>query len=280
MSRQRTPPEQVQPSATEAHTASRKHQLRHRSPRGQRGRPRVGLVGAASPSSSSSAPPAANQDAAGGSGTTAPASGSTRHRQRDKAALGARPQQHEWLLQMWSKYRKQVTIAAAVLVLVLIISAVRIAFHTADYSAAAVYPPTRPNRPVSSRKPSLLTLNPAPSIAKSKSKEPAAVVVEKEKEEEENEKVLHEALDSAVRHALEDAWQLPPHAPANGPHQAGAVDSDRRSEGDGGGVADPEQQPAPQRSLAELYADLEELGISAHELNEVLDEAMRSTGDR
>jgi hypothetical protein len=159
-------------------------------------------------------------------------------------------------------------------------SAVRIAFHTADYSAAAVYPPTRPNRPVSSRKPSLLTLNPAPSIAKSKSKEPAAVVVEKEKEEEENEKVLHEALDSAVRHALEDAWQLPPHAPANGPHQAGAVDSDRRSEGDGGGVADPEQQPAPQRSLAELYADLEELGISAHELNEVLDEAMRSTGDR
>ena len=120
MSRQRTPPEQVQPSATEAHTASRKHQLRHRSPRGQRGRPRVGLVGAASPSSSSSAPPATNQDAAGGSGTTAPASGSTRHRQRDKAALVSRPQQHKWLLQMWSKYRKQVTIAAAVLVLVLI----------------------------------------------------------------------------------------------------------------------------------------------------------------
>lgn len=162
-------------------------------------------------------------------------------------------------------------------------SAVRIAFHTADYSAAAVYPPTRPNRPVSSRKPSPVTLSPAPSIAKSKSEAASTVVVKKEEEAEENEKVLHEALDSAVRHALEDAWQLPPHVPV-GAHQAGNADSDRRSEDDVGGAVDHEQQqqqqPAPQRSLAELYADLEELGISAHELNEVLDEAMRSTGDR
>lgn len=179
---------------------------------------------------------------------------------------------------MWSNYRKQVTIAAAILVLVLIISAIRIAFHTADYSAAAVYPPTRPNRAVSSRKPSPVTLSPAPSIAKSKSEQPAPAVAVKK--EEENEKVLHEALDSAVRHALEDTWQLPPHAPARA-HQAGEVDSDVGKEDNGGGAADQEQQqPAPQRSLAELYADLEELGISAHELNEVLDEAMRSSGDR
>lgn len=146
-----------------------------------------------------------------------------------------------------------------------------------------MYPPTRPHRPASSRKPSPVTLSPAPSIAKSKSEEPSPVVVKKEDEDEENEKVLHEALDSAVRHALEDAWQLPPHAPATGAHQAaGEADSDRRSEDNPGGAAEQEQdeQPAPQRSLAELYADLEELGISAHELNEVLDEAMRSTGDR
>lgn len=91
-----------------------------------------------------------------------------------------------------------------------------------------------------------------------------------------DEKVLHEALDSAVRHALEDAWQLPPHVPASGAVEAPVSDV---SEQDGGGGGDSTENK-PQRSLAELYADLEELGISAHELNEVLDEAMRSTGDR
>lgn len=85
----------------------------------------------------------------------------------------------------------------------------------------------------------------------------------------------HDVLDEAVRHALEDAWKLPPHVAegsdagsaadkAGGPGEAGAVQGSGRR----------------QRTLAELYADLEELGVSAHELQEALDEAMRESGER
>lgn len=91
--------------------------------------------------------------------------------------------------------------------------------------------------------------------------------------DEADEKVLHEALDSAVRHALEDAWQLPPHAPVSA--GAGPAANAQEPANGGGDSAAPRQ-----RTLAELYAELEDLGISPHELNEVLDETMRSSGDR
>ena len=68
-------------------------------------------------------------------------------------------------------------------------------------------------------------------------------------------------MDDAVRHALEEAWDLPA-------HEVGAAAGG--SEGD---------KPR-QRTLAELYSDLEELGVSPHELQEVLDEADRDSGER
>lgn len=98
--------------------------------------------------------------------------------------------------------------------------------------------------------------------------------------ENRNEKILHEALDSAVRHALEDAWQLPPHAPAHGKGVAVGSDPEAGETVAGQGGEEGGEAPARERTLAELYAELDDLGISAHELNEVLEEAMRATGDR
>ncbi|GAA5870037.1 hypothetical protein JCM3774_004342 [Rhodotorula dairenensis] len=277
MSRPHTPPDQVE--STHQASSSRKHQLRHRSPRGQRGRPRVGVASSSTgPASAAPSPSLARGQDASATGTGG--NSSTRHRLRDKAlASRQQPGPGDWLLSMWSQYRRQVTIAATLLVLLLVISAIRIAFHTADYSAASVYPPHRPVRPVTPRKPSSVSLKPEPSIAgpirAAKPKGDAAAAAAGG--DQGDEQVLHEALDSAVRHALEDAWQLPPHAPPSG--AVGTPDQVVLDEQDGGGGGAAEDVK-PQRSLAELYADLEELGISAHELNEVLDEAMRSTGDR
>ncbi|GAA5991317.1 hypothetical protein JCM10908_003253 [Rhodotorula pacifica] len=267
MSRQHTPPDHLSTS-TQQSAEARKHQLRHRSPRGQRGRPRVGVASSSSPSSQGTS----RQD-----GTTSGGSTSTRvNRNRDKAQLHATTtttKPDEWVLEMWRKHRKQVTIGVAILVLILVVSAIRIAFHTADYSSAATVmynpPITRAaNRPASSRKSSAAStsLTPASSTRSS----------EKRKEQgKDNQEVLHEALDSAVRHALEDAWQLPPHAPA----VEDVINPDTRVDGSADD-AEVAKKPKPERTLAELYAELDELGISPHELNEVLDEAMRSSGDR
>lgn len=86
----------------------------------------------------------------------------------------------------------------------------------------------------------------------------------------------HDVLDEAVRHALEDAWKLPPHV-------AKQSDGDALRAGEavnsGGADAAPGDS-GKHRTLAELYADLEELGVSAHELQEALDEAMRESGER
>jgi len=68
-------------------------------------------------------------------------------------------------------------------------------------------------------------------------------------------------MDDAVRHALEEAWDLPQ-------HEVGAAAAG--SEGD---------RPR-QRTLAELYAELEALGVSPHELQEVLDDAYRDSGEK
>lgn len=74
-------------------------------------------------------------------------------------------------------------------------------------------------------------------------------------------------MDDAVRHALEEAWQLPEHR------------QDGSAGGGAEGSADGDSEPR-QRTLAELYADLEELGISPHELSEVLDAAYSESGER
>lgn len=68
-------------------------------------------------------------------------------------------------------------------------------------------------------------------------------------------------MDDAVRYALEEAWDLPQ-------HEVGAAAAG--SEGD---------RPR-QRTLAELYAELEALGVSPHELQEVLDDAYRDSGEK
>ncbi|GAA5860285.1 hypothetical protein JCM8547_003452 [Rhodosporidiobolus lusitaniae] len=80
------------------------------------------------------------------------------------------------------------------------------------------------------------------------------------------EKKPEEALDEAVRHALEEAWHLPPHAGEE--NTAAAV---------GTGGQPPQEH---QRTLKELYEELDELGISPHELQEALDEGLRDRKER
>lgn len=77
-----------------------------------------------------------------------------------------------------------------------------------------------------------------------------------------------------MRHALEEAWALPPrHEGDNVGGAAGAVAP--AGEGADAGA----EAPVRQRTLAELYADLEELGISPHELGEALSEGMKGSDE-
>ncbi|BGP12222.1 hypothetical protein JCM10213v2_000133 [Rhodosporidiobolus nylandii] len=88
-----------------------------------------------------------------------------------------------------------------------------------------------------------------------------------------------QAMDDAVRHALEEAWHLPEHGHVrrDAGETAQAVEGATGLAGAEGGA---QAAPKTQRTLAELYADLEELGISASELQEALDEGLREAGER
>ncbi|GAA5841712.1 hypothetical protein JCM11251_007062 [Rhodosporidiobolus azoricus] len=94
-------------------------------------------------------------------------------------------------------------------------------------------------------------------------------------------------LDEAVRHALEEAWHLPPHADkehvgeSSNPAEAVGEGQPVASTDAGGGTArSGEEQPPRQRTLQELYADLEELGISAHELEEAWHQGLQEAHER
>ncbi|GAA5912168.1 hypothetical protein JCM6882_003073 [Rhodosporidiobolus microsporus] len=89
------------------------------------------------------------------------------------------------------------------------------------------------------------------------------------------------ALDQAVRHALEEAWHLPPHAEKDvgGALHGAAAAAEGQAVVAGGGDAAGEAKPR-QRTLQELYADLEELGISAHELEEAWHEGLKEAHER
>ncbi|BGP28446.1 hypothetical protein JCM10296v2_000179 [Rhodotorula toruloides] len=145
----------------------------------------------------------------------------------------------------------------------LLYSAIRISSHSSDYSTI----------PTSRRPPSRQTAVKPPSP-------PTAKVVPEPllragKVAGGNAKA-HDILDEAVRHALEDAWKLPPHV-------AKQRDGDASTAGEAvnaGGADSAQGGSDKRRTLAELYADLEELGVSAHELQEALDEAMRESGER
>lgn len=103
MSRLRTPPDSTATSS-ETSQSSKKHQLRHRSPRGQRGRPRAGLTSTTTTTTAQ----ATHQD-----GTT------TRHRQRDRSSqVAPQPGQWDWA---W-KHRRELAGAAIAIVVVLVVS--------------------------------------------------------------------------------------------------------------------------------------------------------------
>ncbi|GAA5916856.1 hypothetical protein JCM5296_003324 [Sporobolomyces johnsonii] len=200
-----------------------RHQLRQRSPRGQRGRPRRGIP-----------PP--------------------------RPTLAARYRalkQSPWFFPCLC--------IAVVVFLGLLYSAISISSHSADLSPPRV---TRPPTPVRPAKRPRVGRPGAPDTAQRPP--PASSHENKEGDsgdEVEQEYELHagQALDDAVRHALEETWHLPPHAGAEPP-------SPQEGTGTDGQTA---SAPKPtQRTLAELYQDLEDLGISYEELNEVMQEAL------
>jgi hypothetical protein len=87
-------------------------------------------------------------------------------------------------------------------------------------------------------------------------------------------KVGEGELDEAIRSALENTWHLSGSASTNegGTTQTGdggideSILKDREANGEG--------QTRKQRSLAELYEELDGLGISVDELNEVMQGAI------
>ncbi|KAJ8297226.1 ATP-dependent permease MDL1, mitochondrial [Rhodotorula toruloides] len=195
-----------------------------------------------------------------GQSTAIPGS-SPKHQLRQRSPQGKRgkprrnsaPQPPRRLKERLRDLREQVWFLPAVLLGVA--SAIRISSHSSDYSTFPT--PRRPSSRHTAVKP------PSPPTAK--------VVPEPLVRAGNGNAKAHDVLDEAVRHALEDAWKLPPHVA-----KQSDGDASRAGEAVNSGGADAAQGGSDkQRTLAELYADLEELGVSAHELQEALDEAMR-----
>ncbi|GAA5960326.1 hypothetical protein JCM21900_006530 [Sporobolomyces salmonicolor] len=200
-----------------------RHQLRQRSPRGQRGRPRRGLP--------------------------AP-----------RLTLIARYKalkQSPWFLPCLC--------IAVVVFLGLLYSAISISSHSADLFQPHITREPTPVRPA--KRPRVGRPGAADTAQRG-----GSASSEDKKEDESGEKVeqeyeLHagQALDDAVRHALEETWHLPPHAGAEPP----SPDEGTGTDGQAASAPKPTQ-----RTLAELYQDLDDLGISYEELNEVMQEAL------
>ncbi|GAA5854133.1 hypothetical protein JCM9279_002843 [Rhodotorula babjevae] len=141
----------------------------------------------------------------------------------------------------------------ALVILLLLYSAVRISAHSSDYSPPITVRSASPGASSRRSTPSSPS-SPSSSSSPGAHDPPAAPKAAAEEQ-------VRLAMDDAVRHALEEAWNLPQ-------HEVGAA---------AGGS---EGSPPRQRTLAELYAELEELGVSPHELQEVLDDAYRDSGER
>ncbi|GAA6047495.1 hypothetical protein JCM3770_005775 [Rhodotorula araucariae] len=194
-------------------TPPNRHQLRQRSPKGQRGRPR---------------------------------------KVRTPRGLAAPGRLWRWRRSAWFVPAAVVLVLA---ILVLLYSAIRISARSSDYTRAVpVRPAPSPLAPFSTPRRS-----PSSSPPSSPAPDPPA-----QSQPSDSDTELHNALDDAVRHALEAAWSLPD-------THVGEAAADGADAGEG---------KRRQRTLAELYADLEELGMSPHELQEVFDEAMRESGER
>ncbi|GAA6008093.1 hypothetical protein JCM10207_007027 [Rhodosporidiobolus poonsookiae] len=150
------------------------------------------------------------------------------------------------------------------ILLALFYSAIRLASHQSDTYAVSYDAPAAPLQATSRTSvdkvsPTSPSTPPRPSNSASS---------------DDQRRTPHQALDDAVRHALEEAWHLPPHGQHVG--EGDAAGAGELAEG-GADAAAPQ---ATQRTLQELYADLEELGISAHELQEALEDGMRDAGER
>ncbi|GAA6041543.1 hypothetical protein JCM8097_004255 [Rhodosporidiobolus ruineniae] len=214
----------LKPPATPPQT---KHQLRRRSPVGQRGRPRK----------TPSAPPRQLKD-------------QVRQLRR-------------------SPYFLPGLLAIAALVLALLYSAVRIASRQSDLDSVGtvVNAPLRPapKGPVPDKERGKVELL--------KKDQPNRLASDQVAGFKAKDPLSEEALDDAVRHALEEAWHLPP----PGQHVGDAAFEASKEREAAGEVAVDAQEGAgekpPLRTLAELYADLEELGISPNELSEALNGA-------
>ncbi|GAA5966763.1 hypothetical protein JCM3765_000941 [Sporobolomyces pararoseus] len=216
-------------------TTEARHQLRTRSPKGQRGRSRK---------SSNTPPP--------------------------PPSVLRRIRNSPWFF--------PALVAFGALVLALLYSAIRISTHTADY-----YPPHSPLRPAKKSRVGRAGAQdppfPAPptdskaggDLEKAKAREQGldkAKVGDLKKV-----KVGEQELDEAIRSALENTWHLSKSG-------AGGVESDPSGSNGGqdGGVDErsikDERDAGKRKTLAELYEELDGLGISVDELNQVMQNAI------
>ncbi|GAA5923816.1 uncharacterized protein JCM15063_003775 [Sporobolomyces koalae] len=199
------------PGTTNSGSKAARHQLRQRSPQGQRGKSRR-------------------------SSTTTTTHASVVSQKRSLRQLRN------------SRYWYPLVALVVSLVFGLIYSAIRISFHTAEY-----YPPISPSvvrersSPSPSSSPRPVSLN---HDHKHLVREPNPV------------RVGQGELDEAIRGALEDTWHLDSRSTTVGPTE------------DGERIPRTEPLESKKRSLAELYEELDELGISVDELNEVMQNAV------
>ncbi|GAA5910644.1 uncharacterized protein JCM6883_003240 [Sporobolomyces salmoneus] len=158
--------------------------------------------------------------------------------------------------------------ALGALVLVLLYSAIRISSHTADY-----YPshPNRANTPRPILKKPRVGRPGAPdaTFPSALSNAPRSTSTGEKEEGAKKVKVGEEELDEAIRSALEETWHLSAPAASEGRSNEGeGIDEKVVSRTD---ETEPQQK---KRSLSELYEELDQMGISVDELNQVMQGAI------
>ncbi|GAA6022162.1 hypothetical protein JCM11491_005111 [Sporobolomyces phaffii] len=147
-------------------------------------------------------------------------------------------------------------VALGALVLALLYSAIRISSHTADHYPPA-YPPSKPVL-ARAKKPRIGRAGAADSGRTTSSAPPSAHTV----------KAGEKEVDEAIRSALEQTWHL---SEQDGRSSRSAATEDTVSEAD---LPLADGDTPTKRSLADLYQELDELGISAEDLNAVLNNAI------
>lgn len=86
-------------------------------------------------------------------------------------------------------------------------------------------------------------------------------------------KVGEQELDEAIRSALENTWHLSKSGSGGGEADTSVVRDGQGGEVDERTIQD-RRDSGKQRTLAELYEELDGLGISVDELNEVMQNAI------